>query len=133
MRIVVDTNVLISAVFFQGGASFLLESIIKGFFSAYSTDEITAEYDATIEKVMNKKGGRLDNEQYESFKRSLTNVQPKERFKVCRDEDDDKFIDCAVEAKALYIISGDKDLLEIESFKGIEVITIAEFVRRFLS
>ena len=53
--------------------------------------------------------------------------------KVCRDEDDDKFLSCAIDSKSLYIVSGDKDLLSIGTYENIEIITAAEFCSRYLS
>jgi putative PIN family toxin of toxin-antitoxin system len=46
---------------------------------------------------------------------------------VCRDRADDKFLSCAVAAKADYIVSGDKDLLVLGSFRNIPIITVAAF------
>ena len=51
---------------------------------------------------------------------------------VCRDPDDNKFIACAVDAKAIYIVSGDKDLLTVEKYDEIEIITAKEFYERYL-
>ena len=50
-----------------------------------------------------------------------------------RDPDDDKFISCAIDAKALYIVSDDKDLLSTEDYEGIEIITAADFCNKYLS
>jgi len=49
---------------------------------------------------------------------------------VC--SDDDKFLGCAIDSKALYIVSGDKDLLTLEKYKDIEIITAREFCNRYL-
>lgn len=49
---------------------------------------------------------------------------------VCRDQDDDKFIACALAAKATFIISGDQDLLIISGYKGVNVIKPGTFVRQ---
>ena len=51
---------------------------------------------------------------------------------ISRDPDDDKFIECAKDADALYIVSGDKDLLVIEEYDGIQIITAKEFCDRYL-
>ena len=48
-------------------------------------------------------------------------IERKSNVKVCRDPDDDKFISCAVDAKCFYIVSGDKDLLTLEEYEGIEI------------
>lgn len=57
-------------------------------------------------------------------------IERKSNVKVCRDPDDDKFISCAVDAKCFYIVSGDKDLLTLEEYEGIEIVTVAEFFER---
>ncbi len=59
-------------------------------------------------------------------------IEPVAEVEVCRDPDDDKFISCAIDARAYYIVSGDKDLLDIGEFEGIEMITAADFCSRFL-
>lgn len=46
---------------------------------------------------------------------------------VCKDPDDDKFLSCAVNAAAGHIVSGDKDLLELREFKGVKIISPANF------
>ena len=51
---------------------------------------------------------------------------------VCRDPDDNKFIACAVDAKAIYIVSGDKDLLSVENYDEIEIVTAKDFYERYL-
>lgn len=47
---------------------------------------------------------------------------------VSRDPKDDKFIACAVEGNANYIVSGDDDLLDLEEYQGIGLITAREFI-----
>lgn len=54
-------------------------------------------------------------------------VDPADRLHVCRDPDDDKFLECAVEAGADYIVSEDRDLLDIGEFRGIKIANVAEF------
>jgi putative PIN family toxin of toxin-antitoxin system len=53
-----------------------------------------------------------------------------EQVVACRDHDDDKFLELAVNGRAELIISGDRDLLSMESFRGIPIISPAVFVRR---
>ena len=59
-------------------------------------------------------------------------VEPVTKVEVCRDPDDDKFIGCAIDAGAYYIVSGDKDLLDISEYGGVEMVTAAGFCERFL-
>ena len=57
-------------------------------------------------------------------------IEPKTKVEVCRDPDDNKFIECAIDSKSLYIVSGDKDLLSIENYHNVEIVTVAAFFRR---
>ena len=59
-------------------------------------------------------------------------IETESEIDVCRDPDDNKFIECAVDAKALYIVSGDNDLLDIEEYDGIRIITAKEFCDEYL-
>ena len=60
-------------------------------------------------------------------------IEPRTQVELSRDPDDDKFLGCAKDARALYIVSGDKDLLTLERFENIEIITAREFCNRYLS
>ena len=55
-------------------------------------------------------------------------VEPMERPAVYRDADDDKFFWCAAAASADYIVSEDKDILDIEAYQGTRTITASEFL-----
>ena len=55
-------------------------------------------------------------------------VEPTERPAVCRDADDDKFFWCAAAASADYIVSEDKDILDVEAYQGIRTIKASEFL-----
>ena len=49
-------------------------------------------------------------------------IAPKITVKVCRDEKDNKFLECAESVKADYVISGDEDLLSLKEYKGIPIV-----------
>jgi putative PIN family toxin of toxin-antitoxin system len=55
-------------------------------------------------------------------------VEPRERLEVCRDPNDNKFFECAIAARADYIVSEDKDLLVVAEYKGIRTVSAAEFL-----
>jgi putative PIN family toxin of toxin-antitoxin system len=60
--------------------------------------------------------------------RGATVLEPDEAIDACRDPKDNKFLEIAVAGKAAYIISGDKDLLILNPFRGIQIVTPAEFL-----
>jgi putative PIN family toxin of toxin-antitoxin system len=56
-------------------------------------------------------------------------VEPSKRLSVCRDPDDDKFFECAVEGRAQYIVSEDRDILDVGVYEGIKTITADELIQ----
>jgi len=132
VRIVVDTNVVISGTFFGGPPRRIIESIVSKEFEAYATPEIIDEYQEIVEEMIRRKQGHLRKDILSFFTAKVEIIEPMTKVSICRDSDDDKFISCAIDAKALYIISGDKDLLEIEKYEGVEIITAADFCLRYL-
>lgn len=51
---------------------------------------------------------------------------------ICRNPDDNKFLECAKDFHALYIVSGDKDLLVIEQFGNIQIVAAKDFYEKYL-
>ena len=132
MKIVVDTNVFISGIFFSGNPDRILRAIHDGQFDAFCSPDIVSEYHTVFYRMLSKGIGEVDQKQLDELLEKLTTVDPSTSIQVCRDPDDDKFIECAVEAKALYIVGGDKDLLSVEEYDGVEIITAADFCERYL-
>ena len=132
MRILIDTNILISGLFFHGLPNQLLQEIDFEKFQVCVNEEIFSEYIAQIDKKVLKPKYHLDRELRKKFFRSLQSFEMESDLKICRDPKDDKFINCAIDAKAIYIVSGDNDLLTIKNFAGIEIVTAREFYEKYL-
>ena len=132
MRIVIDTNVLISGVFFGGQPGKVLNAVIHKDITACATDEIIDEYNEIVQEMIRRKQGHLSRDLLAPLIGTMEIVEAKTKVTLSRDPDDDKFLGCARDAKALYIVSGDKDLLVLENFEGIEIITAKEFCERYL-
>lgn len=133
MRIVVDTNVIISGVFFGGAPRQILNAIVISKVTACATTEIVDEYLEIVDEMVSRKQGNINKNILSPLIHSLEMIEPRTQVKLSRDPDDDKFIGCAKDAKALYIVSGDKDLLVLERYENIEIITAREFCDRYLS
>ena len=133
MRVVVDTNVVISGVFFGGAPRRVLDAIVDSEMQASATGEIVEEYSRVVDRMIERKGGRLRGDVFSVLVSKLELIEPVTHVEVCRDPDDDKFIGCALDARAVYIVSGDKDLLDMGSYGGVEMVTAAEFCERYLS
>jgi len=132
MRILIDTNILISALFFGKFPKEFLNELLEDNFEICINDAILSEYEETIHKKIIKKKYILDEKLYTKFLSKVDIFEIESDIKICRDPDDDKFINCAIDAKAIYIVSGDNDLLAIKNFAGIEIVTAREFYAKYL-
>lgn len=132
MRIVVDTNVLISGVFFGGFPRRILSAIVESKLAACATAEIVDEYEKIVQEMVDRKQGHINRSLLAPLIKAMEIIEPITRVELSRDPDDDKFLGCAKDAKAMYIVSGDKDLLVLEHFENIQIITAKEFCEKYL-
>jgi len=64
----------------------------------------------------------------EAFVEGATFIEPTEVIRACRDPKDDKFLELAVSGEADYVVTGDADLLDLNPFRDISIVTPAEFL-----
>ena len=133
MRIVVDTNVVISGTFFKDNPRRVVEAIIKSEVDAYATPEIIDEYQSIVNRIIYRDEGSFDSSGFIRFIADLNLIEASTKISACRDPEDNKFISCAIDANALYIVSGDKDLLDLKEYEGITMITAADFVEKYVT
>ncbi len=133
MKIVLDTNVFISGVFFSGPPSEILKAWRDSKFQIELSKEILFEYQRVAEELSSK-FPPINIEEIiellmihgEIFETNDLSV------KICEDPDDNKFIECAIAASTKIIVSGDKHLLKISGFKGISVLKPRDFLDKYL-
>ncbi len=131
MKVVFDTNVLISAFITEGLCSGLLTRARKGEFDLFICPKIIEEFETILSQKI-KAPEILISKALSMILESSQKIYPEGTIqKVCRDPDDDEIIACAVSAKADYLVSGDKDLLEIIQFKNIRIIAPRDFEAHF--
>lgn len=130
MKIVIDTNVVISGIFFGGEPNRLLQHAINNELEVFVSKEIVDEYKEVVARIAEKYPNRPKKFPLDIFVSSCRNVEPKKIISVCRDKDDNKFIECAYEAKCLYIVSGDNDLLSLENYADIKIVPVADFLHK---
>ena len=127
MKIVLDTNVLIAALIARGVCHELLEYCILRH-TLFTSDFILNE---THEKLIEKFGYAPDlaDEAINLFRSRMELVAPFELEKqICRDPDDDNILAAAVSGKCDCIITGDKDLLVLKAFAGIDILNPRDFI-----
>jgi putative PIN family toxin of toxin-antitoxin system len=134
LKVVMDTNVFISGVFFSGPPFRILQAWQSGDFELVVSEEILDEY-RRVGQILSEEHPKIDVNPVLNFVIEHARVyRPailKER--VCEDPDDDKFIACALASGCGVIISGDKHLLKVSGYQGIEVLKPREFVDRYLN
>lgn len=131
MRIVLDTNVLISGVFFGGAPGEILDLWKDRMFEIVTSPMILKEYEGVLNRLQAKSKNpesELVSITMKLFSLESIVINPEHDLHLSRDPDDDKFINCALSGRALYIVSGDYDLLDLEEVEGIEIITARAFL-----
>ena len=130
LRLVIDTNILISS-FFGGNPKEVIDLWRRGSALLCLTREVLEEYLRVMARLPIAPETKSRLVAILEEKRNLELVTPSKHYAVIReDPEDDKFIDCAVEAKADYIISGDEHLLRVKAYRGIPICSPKEFLQR---
>jgi putative PIN family toxin of toxin-antitoxin system len=130
VRIVLDTNVKISGIFWTGNPSAILHLWINDKFELLLSDEVFKEYTLTLFRISKGKKDDLVNRWLILFAEYSNFVTVKKRFKLSPDPDDNKFIECAIAGNADFIVSGDSHLLELQSILNTEVVSPSAFLNK---
>ena len=131
MKVVIDTNVLVSAIYWGGIPLKVLDKCLEHPYEIIISEEIWQEYCNVIrlleEKYLPGEGtlARLDY-----LARVSTMVETVESGPITSDPDDDIFFEAALSSGAKAIISGDKHLLDKHLFKDISVLKPRDFLKR---
>jgi putative PIN family toxin of toxin-antitoxin system len=126
----VDTNVLISATLFGGNPEKILDLVEEGKVELIISEEILGEF----KEVLQEKFG-FDSDMAEltasDIKEISSLVVPTQKVDVVKEKGaDNRILECAVEGKVQYIISGDKrHLLPLKEYKGIKIVSSAQFLK----
>ena len=130
MKIVIDTNVFVSGIFWKGAPHHLLEAWKQGRFHIVISPEILTEYWRVIDALSLRYPGFDPAAIMELVHLNAEMVSPIAFVRpVCTDADDDKFLGAAMAAKAPYVVTGDKALLRVRTHHGVRVMTPAVFLR----
>jgi putative PIN family toxin of toxin-antitoxin system len=133
VKVVLDTNVFVSGIFFGGPPGTVLEAWQDGRLELAMSLEIFGEY----ERVGSKLSARYPGVDWEPFL-SLVCLGaelcdcPSLESQICADRDDDKFLACAIATGSTVVVSGDKLLLQVSEYRGVRVINPRDFVDQYL-
>jgi len=130
LKITLDTNVIISALFWNGFPNAILRKCIRGEVELILSEEILEE----VEEVLRKEKKFMMTEkaiveQKEELLKIAKLVIPAKKLNVIKEDlKDNKILECGVAGKVNFIVSGDKHLLKIKEFGGIKIVTAREIV-----
>ena len=133
MRVVLDTNVFVSGVFFTGPPHEILKAWRDRRIKIVLSAEILEEYRRVGVELTSKFPG-VDLEPFLTLLALDAEVvfAPSLSEAVCDDPDDDKFLACALAGRCKVIVSGDKLLRRVSGYRGIDVTTPRRFVDEYL-
>ena len=135
MKVIIDTNIYISAFVFDKAILNLTSfSLLKGYVCI--SDEIYAEL---IDKFLKGRVAKISKsfelaraeEFIETIKNQAHFTRVTETVTICRDPKDNKFLELAKTINAEYIISGDKDLLDLKTFENTVILKPSEFSKLY--
>jgi putative PIN family toxin of toxin-antitoxin system len=133
MKVIIDTNVFVSGIFFSGPPHIIIEAWRSGKIKLVISPEIYQEYQRVSESLA-AQFPAINIQQIIEIVALTSEVVSPARLNatVCADPDDDKFIACALASKSRIIVSGDKHLLQVSGYHGIQVLKPREFIDKNL-
>ena len=132
-KVVIDTNVFVSGLNFAGRPSEVLELLMKGEIETFISPFILAE----LERILRERFEWRTEQIHRVLIRIKTKtifIHPKVKISMIKEKDDDnRILECAVEAEVDYLISGDrKHLLPLKEYQGIKILSPTDFLRVLL-
>jgi putative PIN family toxin of toxin-antitoxin system len=131
MRVVFDTNVFISAFIVpgsQGERAFTLAR--EGRVELYTSVAILTETAGRLRTKFAQEGEDI-KAALKQISRAARIAKPSRRIAAVHDEADNRILECAVEAGADLLVTGDRHLLKVRQFEGIPIVRLADFLRLF--
>ncbi len=125
-KVVIDTNILISASYDEFSYAWkIIDLVIQGKIKAVASEKILKENRLIIERAIKNK---RDKQEIENFLARVEVVPVYKKIKAVKfDPEDDKFIECAAEVGADFIISSDSHLLELGEYGKTKILTPKDF------
>jgi putative PIN family toxin of toxin-antitoxin system len=133
MRVVIDTNVIVSGLMKTASTPAAVLSAARGRqFEWIASGVLLSELQNVLARPRVQRQTGLDLVDALHFQQIaedlMTLVEPTHRIDASRDPDDNRVLEAAIAGEADYIVTGDRDLLELGSYEGIRIVTPAGFV-----
>jgi putative PIN family toxin of toxin-antitoxin system len=133
LRFVIDTNILVSAVLIKSSVPDVALKKAKNLGTMLFSEATFQELQEILNRSkFDKYISLIIRTQFlAKLKLESEAVEIVEIIKECRDPKDDKFLEVAINGNATHIITGDKDLLELHPFRGVDIVTATQFLEIF--
>lgn len=130
IKAILDTNVIISGIFWKGAPFEILKAWQKQRFGLAISLPILDEYRRVLNEMTKKRPFPVLSSILELIEFHSEMVEPVSfARKVCSDPDDDKFLEAALAADADYVVSGDAALLSLKNHHRIQIVRPAQFLK----
>lgn len=128
-RVVLDSNIFVSAIVWGGNPEKVLNLWLEEEFILFISPKILLEILMVLAKFQIPAGliGKIKS----LIENHAEKIIPKSDFKACRDPKDNLFLNLCFDCRADYLVTGDKDLLSLKKFKGTKILKPQEFLRIF--
>jgi len=127
--VVLDTNVIVSAHLKEEGfESFVLNLALAGKLRLFISDEIFEEYQNVLSRPRFKFNPSKIETSLELIEKISKRVLPKAKLKAAKDPDDNKFLECAEEAEADFLVTGNKKHFP-KQWKNTRILNAKEFLQ----
>jgi hypothetical protein len=132
MRVLLDTNVIVSALLYRGRPAQALIRCLDPDIVLVTSEYILGE----LEDVLRRKSNWAEPIILGSIERlriASEMIAPSVQISECRDPDDNRILEAALAGSADCIVTGDADLLSMRSFRGMQIVSVAAFLARLNS
>jgi uncharacterized protein len=130
MTVVLDTNVVLSAILFGGKPKQVLQRVLAGSIRMAVSEPLLDELRGVLQRPRFGLTSDVVRSIVSEYAGIATWIEPSEHFNVVReDPSDNPFIDCAVASKADFLVTGDKHLLSLATFRMTKIIGVEQFVQ----
>lgn len=128
VKVVLDTNILVSALVFGGKPKQILDLTLSQRIKAFISTPILSEFvDVLLRKFYYSESQVYTLER--KIKEGFCVVYPKLTVSILEDEPDNRVLEAALTAQADFIVTGDKELLNLQSFRSTKILSAADFLR----
>jgi len=135
LKVVYDTNIIVSAVLHKGRLpASLLSLALEGKVRLFVSKELLREYEGILKRPKFKLDGEEIEDLMKLIKKKSIKVKPTKRLTtINKDPADNRILECALEAEADFIVTGNKKHFLFDKFHGVKVVNPQKFATHFMT